>query len=86
MGIFYSFTDWSRFSSEIHFVGLEHYRSMLGSNRAFWQAIKNTLVFTCVTIVSKTVLGLALAMLVSRGIRRLSTLHRAVITCRQFCP
>jgi len=86
MGIYYSFTDWNRFSSEINFVGLRHYRSIFGSDRALWQAIKNTLVFTGVTIVTKTILGLALAMLVSKGIRRFSTVHRAIIYLPAVLP
>jgi raffinose/stachyose/melibiose transport system permease protein len=42
------------------------------------RSIQNTLIFTGVTIISKTVLGLLLALLLSRGIRRLSNIHRAL--------
>jgi raffinose/stachyose/melibiose transport system permease protein len=86
MGLYYSFTDWNRFSPEVDFVGFENYRSIFGADRALWQAIKNTVLFTAVTIVTKTVLGLALAVLVSKGIRRLSTLHRAVIYLPAVLP
>ena len=86
MGIYYSLTNWSRFSSETEFVGLDNYRTVFGERGAMWQAIKNTVLFTGLTIVTKTVIGLMLALLVSRGIRRFSTLHRAVIYLPSVLP
>lgn len=78
MGIFYSFTSWNRFSSDVDFVGLENFRKIFTSNSTLFHAMSNTLVFTAITIVTKTVLGLLLALLVSRGIRRLASFHRAI--------
>jgi raffinose/stachyose/melibiose transport system permease protein len=86
IGIFYSLTNWSRFSSDIDFVGLDNYRSIFGSDGAMFQAVKNTVLFTAFTIVTKTVIGLMLALLVSRGIRRFSTFHRAVIYLPSVLP
>jgi raffinose/stachyose/melibiose transport system permease protein len=43
-------------------------------------------VFTLVTIVAKTVIGLFLALLVSKGIRRLSTAYRALIYLPAILP
>ena len=86
MGIYYSFTDWNRFSPDTGFVGLDNYRAIFGGRGAMWQAIKNTVLFTGLTIVTKTVIGLALALLVSRGIRRFSTLHRAVVYLPSVLP
>jgi raffinose/stachyose/melibiose transport system permease protein len=86
MGFFYALTNWSRFSSDIEFVGLDNYRSVFDSGSAMLQAVKNTLVFTGVTIVTKTVIGLMLALLVSRGIRRFSVLHRVVIYLPAVLP
>ena len=86
MGIFYSLTNWSRFSSDIDFVGLDNYRSVFGSDGAMLQAVKNTVLFTGVTIITKTVIGLMLALLVSRGIHRFATLHRAVIYLPSVLP
>ena len=51
-----------------------------------WQAIKNTLLFTGLTIVTKTVIGLMLALLVSRGIRLFATVHRSVIYLPSVLP
>jgi len=86
MGIYYSLTSWSRYSSDTEFVGLDNYRSVFRSHGAMWQAIKNTVLFTGATMVTKTVIGLMLALLVSRGIRRFSTFHRAVIYLPAVLP
>jgi len=86
MGIYYSLTNWSRFSSDTEFVGLDNYRSVFAERGAMWQAIKNTLLFTGLTIVTKTVIGLMLALLVSRGIRMFATVHRAVIYLPSVLP
>lgn len=85
-GLYYSLTDWSRYSSGTHFVGLQNYRSILGADQALFTALKNTVVFTGVTTVAKTVLGLLLALLLSRGIRRLATLHRSLIYLPAVLP
>lgn len=86
MGFYYSFTSWNRFSSDVEFVGLENFETIFVSNPTLLHAITNTVVFTLVTIVGKTVLGLLLALLVSRGIRRLSTFYRAVIYLPAVLP
>jgi raffinose/stachyose/melibiose transport system permease protein len=86
MGLYYSLTNWNRFSSETEFIGLDNYRAIFGEDRALWQAVKNTVVFTLVTIVAKTVIGLFLALLVSKGIRRLSTAYRALIYLPAILP
>ena len=57
MGIYYALTNWSRFSSATDFVGLDNFRTVFRSHGAIFQAVKNTLIFTGATIVTKTVLG-----------------------------
>ncbi len=86
MGFYYSFTSWNRFSTDVNFVGLENFKTIFVSNSTLFHAITNTVIFTVVTIVTKTVLGLLLALLVSKGIRRLSTFHRAVIYLPAVLP
>jgi raffinose/stachyose/melibiose transport system permease protein len=78
MGFYYSFTDWSRYSPEVNLVGLDNFRTIFVSNPTYLQSIKNTLIFTAVTIVTKTVIALLLALLLSRAIKRLSNIHRAL--------
>jgi raffinose/stachyose/melibiose transport system permease protein len=86
MGLYYSLTSWSRFSDEIDFVGLDNFRTVFGGRGAMRQAITNTLLFTGTTIVAKTVIGLFLAMLVSRGVRRFATAHRTLIYLPSVLP
>jgi raffinose/stachyose/melibiose transport system permease protein len=86
MGFYYSFTDWSRYSSEVNFVGLENFRTIFVSNSTYLQSIENTLIFTAVTIITKTAIGLLLALLLSRAIRRLSTVHRARVYLPALLP
>ena len=78
MGFYYSFTDWNRYSPEVNLIGLDNFRTIFVSNPTYLQSIKNTLIFTSVTIVTKTVIALLLALLFSRAIRRLSNIYRAL--------
>ena len=86
MGFYYSFTNWNRFSSELEFVGLENFRTIFFSNPTLLRAMTNTVIFTAVTIVTKTVFGLLLALLLSRGIRRLATVHRTLVYLPSVLP
>lgn len=86
MGLYYSFTDWNSYTTEINFVGLENFRTILGSNINYTQSIKNTVVFTVVTIIAKTVLALAVAVLLTTGIRKAASLHRVLIYLPAVLP
>jgi len=78
VGIGYSFTDWSSYSDGISFVGWTNFAEVFSPERNYLGYIWNTLGFTAATTVLKTVLALAFAMLLSRGIRALN-LHRAIL-------
>ena len=78
VGIGYSFTDWSSYSTEVHFVGLENFRQILGSNESYMKYIGNTLRFTVVTTVMKTGLALIFALALSKDIK-LKNFHRGVM-------
>lgn len=78
MGILYSFTDWSSYSKEINFIGFENFRTVFSANENYMYYIYNTLLFTAITVVVKTVLGLVFALLLSEGIKG-KDFHRAVI-------
>lgn len=78
MGIYYSFTDWSSYSKEIHFIGLENFKKVFSTEENYLFYIGNTLKFTFVTVILKTVLGLLFAILLSEGIKGMN-FHRAVI-------
>lgn len=79
MGIAYSFTDWNSYTTEVNFVGLDNFRTILSGSENYLDYIGNTLFFTLFTLVSKTVIGLLLALLLSYGVRRLAHLYRVVI-------
>lgn len=78
VGIGYSFTDWSSYSTEVHFVGLENFRQILNSNENYMKYIGNTLLFTAVTTVMKTGLALIFALALSKDIK-LKNFHRGVM-------
>lgn len=77
IGIGYSFTDWSAYSDELHFVGLENFKIIFSSNEDYLKIIFNTLKFTLITTIMKTVLGLALAVLLTKSIKFLN-FHRGI--------
>jgi ABC-type sugar transport system permease subunit len=60
-----SFTNWSLLTLQGQFVGLANYVHLFTSP-TFWEAFKNTVWFMLVTNLGSIVLGLALALLLSR--------------------
>ena len=86
MGFYYAFTDWSSYSSEVHFVGLQNFELIFSSSKGYLHYIANTLTFTIVTIVVKTVISLGLAVLLTQGVRRLAPLYRMVIYLPAVLP
>jgi raffinose/stachyose/melibiose transport system permease protein len=85
LGFYLSFTDWSRYSSEINFVGFENF-ALIFSKQNYWHSISNTLIFTVVTIALKTVIALMLALLLSKGLKRFANFHRIVIYLPAILP
>lgn len=79
LGIAYSFTDWNNFSNEIKFVGLDNYKAIFQGNSEYLRYIGNTVLFTLVTTVMKTAVGLALALLLTRNFIRFKNFHRMII-------
>lgn len=86
IGFFYSFTDWNRYSSELNFVGFDNFSTILFSNINYLQSIKNTLIFTVITILLKTVVALLLAILLTSGVRRFTNVHRMIIYLPAIVP
>jgi raffinose/stachyose/melibiose transport system permease protein len=85
-GIAYSFTDWSSYSDEVNYIGLENFETIFSSDENYLDYISNTLVFTTLTIALKTVFGLALALLLNEGIRRFVHLYRMMIYLPAVLP
>jgi ABC-type sugar transport system permease subunit len=61
-----SLHDWSMFQAVHPFVGLSNFSELLGDPR-FWNALSNTAVFTIVTVPVQVVVGLLLAVVLSRA-------------------
>ncbi len=85
IGIAYSFTDWSAYSSELHFVGLKNFAEIFTGKGDYLRYITNTLLFTLVTTVLKTVLGLLFAVALSEGIK-FKNFHRGVMYLPSVLP
>jgi raffinose/stachyose/melibiose transport system permease protein len=78
-GIAYSFTDWSSYSTKVNFIGWDNFKAIFSASQNYLLFIKNTFIFTMVTIVLKTVLGLALALLLTEGVKRMAYFYRMLI-------
>ena len=85
VGIAYSFTDWSAYSKELHFVGLANFAEVFSGKGDYLRYITNTLLFTLVTVVIKTGLGLLFAVILSEGIR-LKNFHRGLMYLPSVLP
>jgi raffinose/stachyose/melibiose transport system permease protein len=84
-GFYLSFTDWNRYSQEINFVGFDNF-ALIFSKASYWHSIKNSLIFTSVTIVSKTAIALMLALLLTKGLKRFSNFHRVMLYLPAILP
>lgn len=76
LGICLSFTDWNIYFSELHFVGWDNYKRVLSSE--YTQYIGNTLYFTLVTTIAKTVLGCLIALLLTQRFIKAKNFQRMV--------
>ena len=61
LSLYYSLSDATVASREMHFVGLENFRRVVG-NETFWVAVENTVVFTLISQVLVLVFANVLAM------------------------
>lgn len=68
MGLAYSFTDWNAMNSEVHFIGLAHFRDIF-TNERYLRVIYNTIIFALATTVLKNVLGLGMALALNKGFK-----------------
>ena len=78
IGIGYSFTDWSAYTDELHFVGFENFKTIFSADENYVKIISNTLIFTFVTTIIKNVFGLLLALLLTKRMKLLN-FHRGVM-------
>lgn len=78
IGIGYSFTDWSSYSDELHFVGLANFKTVFSANEDYVRIITNTLSFTLITTILKNGIGLVLALLLTKSVKLLN-MHRGIV-------
>lgn len=75
--IFMSFTDWDYMSSTYDIIGFDNYKSIF-SDTMFYEALKNTVVFTLGTLIPTIAGGLFTAVLLKKKIKG-SAIYKAVI-------
>lgn len=86
LGFGFAFTDWSAYSKNLHWVGLDNFATIFDPSGDYIAAIEHTVLFTVATTILKTVIALALAILLTSGIRRLAYLHRGLIYLPAVLP
>jgi raffinose/stachyose/melibiose transport system permease protein len=77
IGLGYSFTDWSAYSEQVKFVGLQNFKTIFSADENYTKIIVNTISFTAITTILKNVIGLLLALMLTKSIRFLN-LHRGI--------
>ncbi len=86
LGIGYAFTDWNSYTTELNWVGLDNFQTILGEGSNYLRVIGNTVMFTIATIVLKTIIALALDLLLTEGIRRASSVYRMIFYLPAVLP
>ena len=76
-GIRYTFTDWDGLSATWNFVGLKNYRTVF-TDHDLIQPLRNTALFTVVTMISINVIGLTLAMTVNQEFRGINVIKSII--------
>ncbi|HEY5586759.1 MAG TPA: sugar ABC transporter permease [Ruminiclostridium sp.] len=78
VGIVYSFTDWSSYSKEVHFVGLDNFKIIFSKDENYFKYIFNSIEFTFITTIAKLVIATVLALILNENIKA-RNMHRALI-------
>ena len=69
LGISYSFTDWNGIENTFSWIGIQHYQDILSTDRQFIYSFLYTTLYSLVTVVLVNIMGLSLAMLVTRNFK-----------------
>ena len=86
LGVGYAFTDWNSYTTELNWVGLDNFATILSSGSNYLRVIGNTIMFTVATVILKTIIALALAVLLTEGVRRASSFYRVLIYLPAVLP
>lgn len=79
LGLFYSFTNWNSMSDEIKFVGMKNFMKIFSGKYQFDRYIWNTIKFTALTMITKTVFGILLALLLTNKLIKMRNIQRMII-------
>jgi ABC-type sugar transport system permease subunit len=74
--VVYSFTNWSTYSYDVSFVGLQNFREIF-SDRRFINAFKNAIFFTITVVAVQNLVGFSLACALHNP-TRLNEVYRAI--------
>ena len=87
LGIFYSFTDWSRNTSKtgLNYVGLKNYVEIFTSNKNYADGIFNTLRFTIISNLVKIIPALFLAIILYEGLKGMGA-YRTIFYLPSIIP
>lgn len=70
VGMAISFTDWNITRPDINFIGLKNYVNIFTSKGGpYLESVGHTFSFTIITVIMKTLLGLAFALLLNKGLK-----------------
>ena len=86
LGFGFAFTDWNAYAKTIHWVGLDNFATILDPSNDYLSAIQHTVLFTLATTVLKTAFALALAILLTSGVKRLAYLYRGLVYLPAVLP
>lgn len=86
LGFAYAFTDWNSYTTDVRWVGLDNFITIFTSTKGYLRYLQNTVVFTVATIVLKTVIALALALLLTQGVRRFANVYRLIMYLPAVLP
>lgn len=78
MGLLYSFTDWSSYSQNIRFVGLDNFKIVFSPDEHYFSALANTIWFTVATTILKTGLGIVFALMLNQRVP-FRNFHRGIV-------
>ena len=85
-GVAYAFTDWSVYNKSINYIGLANFKEIFSVDEFYLFYLKNTLIFTVLTVVFKTLIALALALLLNGAIKHLVSFYRVMIFLPAVLP
>lgn len=60
----YSLYSWNGIS-EMRFIGLDNYVKLFTRDYVFWAAVKNNLIYVCMSVTMKVIIGMVLAVLLT---------------------